>query len=308
MKIMKRIFLIVAILLFIYSDAFSQNILTEGNEYHVISTTGLNVRSGPSLNAKKIGALPFNATVTLIEKKEINRDTLGEAGIWYHENSNLNKIALSGYWVKVKTKELTGYVFSSYLFEKWNRPSLFANQGINEDHIILFPSQGCFDNFRYNSNLNWFGVYVVDNQDIIKPVKPSFFNIENQMAGFCITAHKPENLRLIYGTKADLSTVSAGSSQMLNGFYSSNFDDYPEFNLKGEKLYLKRNGKVQLLNEQFGFAYSIFWKGDIDNDGKQDYILHFGEKAGYTVLFISSEASENEIVKPVSIFFSGYCC
>ena len=53
----------------------------------------------------------------------------------------------------------------------------------------------------------------------------------------------------------------------------------------------------------------VQWKGDLDNDGLDDFIIHFGSgKAGELVLFLSSKAEPGELFKKVARYVTKYCC
>ena len=50
------------------------------------------------------------------------------------------------------------------------------------------------------------------------------------------------------------------------------------------------------------------YSGDIDSDGLEDYIISYGEKPGFSILFLSSEANDGDALKAVASFYSTYCC
>ena len=91
-----------------------------------------------------------------------------------------------------------------------------------------------------------------------------------------------------------------------------NFEDefYTEQNENERLLILRKHGIKQILNEGFGRQHPscLYFEGDLDGDGKNDYVISYGVKSSITILYLSSEANRNELIKAVSIFYSGYCC
>ncbi|WP_103867512.1 SH3 domain-containing protein [Aquimarina sp. I32.4] len=69
----------------------------------ITAKSGLNVRKEPSLKSKKIGKLDYKQKATIIERT-LEPLKLNEDG----------KI-IEGFWVKIKTDKLSGYVFKEYL-------------------------------------------------------------------------------------------------------------------------------------------------------------------------------------------------
>jgi len=71
-----------------------------------------------------------------------------------------------------------------------------------------------------------------------------------------------------------------------------------------QSIYAKHNDKIQWISDE---SY-IDWVGDLDQDGIMDYIVTHGEKNAMTILYLSSGRRDEEIVRPVAIYYSGYCC
>jgi hypothetical protein len=49
-------------------------------------------------------------------------------------------------------------------------------------------------------------------------------------------------------------------------------------------------------------------KGNIDSDVLNDYIITYGEKPGNTILFLSSQEEDGDVLKDMTCFYNTYCC
>jgi hypothetical protein len=79
-----------------------------GDKLYVAPTTGLNIRTQPSLQAPTLAKLQYNSTVTILtEPTETEQIQVSDF--------NGGKLNLQGNWVKVKAGEVTGYVFDGML-------------------------------------------------------------------------------------------------------------------------------------------------------------------------------------------------
>ena len=75
------------------------------------------------------------------------------------------------------------------------------------------------------------------------------------------------------------------------------------------KLFLKQGSKKQLLNEPaLDFPTAIAFAGDLDGDNKDDYIIHYGDKAGVMILYLTSQAKTGELIRRVAVFYASWCC
>lgn len=297
-----------------YLLSIAQDYVKDNYKMTVISTKGTNVHSEPNSRSNIMQWLPFGTELQVKYDEGIPIDTID----FFNFSGMPHSLPIDGRWFKIQNPFKKGYVFSAYL---GNRSSIFQpmkNQNINENHILLRNGCDCVDNIWYKPNLNWYGFFKIDNRLFVEPVDIDFFNTQNQILNYCTTAQPQSNLHFIYGTQAELNSISdTGRFGKFHFDYNNiekGFYDYPEFScerFEGDeytKLYLTKKGKKQLLNPNFGDPRCVYWKGDIDSDGEQDYIIIFGERDISHFLFLSSAAEENQIIKLVSILYGGYCC
>ena len=77
-----------------------------------------------------------------------------------------------------------------------------------------------------------------------------------------------------------------------------------------QQLVLKNKGIRQIISPSSSTdgPWNLYWSGDLDGDGQQDYIIQFGDKDARTQLYLSKSAAKNQLVRPVAVYYSGYCC
>lgn len=310
-----------------HSNAQFEGSPIDKNQNLVISTNGLSIRSRPTLKSKKLGVVPFGKKVIIENDKSYGWDTIGlYKSIWGKSYDSENDYPITGHWVKAKYGNISGYMFSAYLYYETNgsysdEPEYLKN--LNKDFAILFPGLNCYSNINFSSKMKWYGVYQEDGIYHLKKTSVSFFRAYSELLDFGISTNDNKSLLFIIGSEKPLN------EKILEGLYWKRFGDsfyqYTDQDFQallkygiqvdpakyGFSITLKSLEKSQLLNPNdagISHAIAIQWVGDLDDDGKLDFILHYGEKNGQTILYLSSEANKNEIVKPVAAYFSGYCC
>ncbi|MEL6923785.1 MAG: SH3 domain-containing protein, partial [Bacteroidota bacterium] len=72
----------------------------DNRQNKVIATTGLNMRSAPSLRSEKVGLVPFGKSVEVIGDEHYGKDTLGTPYKIYHTSADMYQPVVDGYWVK----------------------------------------------------------------------------------------------------------------------------------------------------------------------------------------------------------------
>ena len=326
LRMKTRILMLWMVIFSLQATAQMEETLVDVDRNVVIATSGLNIRSTASLTASIVGYVPFGAKLNIEDDIHYGKDTLASTYTIHYDGGESYEPILSGYWVKVRYKDLEGYVFSTYLF--YDMPE--EEEDFNQSYVLLFEGTDCYDNVRYNKDWYWYGLYQEGSKAVLREVKLSFFTEETELGAFLgITTNKDQASVYIIGSEKPIQNRVLQSSNHID--YSQQFFDAEgEANVelldqaglsivrpKGEyewgfNLIVKdEEGARQLLNPEdsdFYYPSGIDWYGDLDGDGKMDYIIHYGEKVSQTILYLSSAAKEGELVHPVAAYFSGYCC
>lgn len=89
-----------------------------GDTLHCIANGGLTIREKASFSGNKIGIVPYGAIVTAKHQKifRYNEDTIRIASSYIDERGrNYKDVDLQGQWILIIYKNITGYVFDTYL-------------------------------------------------------------------------------------------------------------------------------------------------------------------------------------------------
>lgn len=327
-------FFLLAMLLFVVQFLNAQETLGEhSTQMTVISTTGLNMRSAPNLQSKVVASIPYGAKVEVLSSESFGLETV--AYHTYHSKfrgkKTSDKNEVSGHWRKVKYGENSGYMLDAYLGRI--EPLKAEHKGLNKDYIYLQPRGDCYYNFYYDASMHWYGFYKTGNTIDIRPVKVSFFygQLEELYRPCMISANDNENLVFIIGAKKAIKMKT--TQNLLHSQYKLHsipdrkprqkllFEALSEQGISQEFLmenghsynryFIERDGIKQQLDKNFTYYegdFNVSWMGDIDGDGEYDYIFNYGDKMGYSVLYLSSAAGEGEILKAVAVYYYGFCC
>ncbi|MBK8555917.1 MAG: SH3 domain-containing protein [Lewinellaceae bacterium] len=287
----------------------------------VISPDGLRLRAGPDADSKVLWSAPFGEKVTVLNDEPLLLDTVGYL---YEFNDN---IPINGYWTAVRCRGIRGYMFSAFLGQLATVRA--EDKGLNEDFILLFPGSNCINNTFYKPGYYWYGYYDVPGKRAWKPVRPRFFSLTDWLSEYRISTESPDGLQFIVGSRLPLNIKGDPGIDFLDGNLIRQRDSLlldshvqQQFELKvfplpngyhweSLQLFAVRNGQQQALShlpyDYNGDPYAK-WTGDLDGDGRKDFIITFGDKSSKTMLFLSSRAKKGELVHPVAVFYAAYCC
>lgn len=318
--------------LYISIQSFGQfeKMRIDTNQNVVISPNGLSIRSQPNLKSKKLGVVPFGKKVKIEEDKNYGWDTIGHYDFVWGGSINSN-FPITGHWVKVKYKNIQGFMFGAYLYNAPFRRNYESEtmQKLNNDFALFYPGVNCYLNINFQKNMNWYGIYKEDGVYHLKETSISFFKTYSEATGeisdFGISTSDNRSLLFIIGSKKPLKEKILEGEEWERfsfSFFQYKEEDFEKIkkygleikkvdNQSGFSIQLTQGSKSQILNpKEMGIAHamSIQWAGDLDDDGQLDFIFHYGEKNGQTILYLSSEAKNGDIVKPMAAYFSGYCC
>ncbi|MCB0495018.1 MAG: hypothetical protein KDC79_02690 [Cyclobacteriaceae bacterium] len=301
------------LILFNYYFSYGQVNKDYWTKYYVIAKDGLNLWKDSLTQTNLICVIPYLENVELLEKPKIITDTLDCYMFYPSSEYKPYDMCVVGSWLKIKYKEYEGYAFSGYLrIKRFEQSFSYLNKGFG----LAFVGTDCADNVHRNNNINWYGIFKDSDKFIMKEVSLHYYNDEGSATGYGISTDDNRNLVFVIGSEFDgvIEGEIDGSifPYSLGDFSGKNVNtSIPKnFEIRNEnKLVLKYLNKEQILNTEFSRPSRLLWQGDIDRDNIDDYIIVFGEDKGYyAVLFLSSQAKENEIVKAVAVYYYGYCC
>ncbi|HNR19162.1 MAG TPA: SH3 domain-containing protein [Bacteroidia bacterium] len=285
-----------------------KTVLCKPGENVVISLNGLKLRDKPDSFSKVLTIIPFSELVVVISRNEKEHDILVDE-MW-------------GKWVNVKYKNDTGYVFSAYLSNDINK--------MTESYYLLVPNGGCGENNYFSSSYNYYGFFQSEYSDAteIKKIVPVFYTtgyrtvvmIDSIIQPLFVIASKSEmkegrdnsscSFTNLFSTPDYSLTKGKRIVGLNNGEFLLEVENFISADTILKKLILKdrQTQKVQLISESF-FSFQLIWDGDLDNDGKPDFIIFSGgEKGGAYQLFLSGKAPKGKFVRMVATFDSGICC
>jgi len=152
---MKPSVIIILLCLCPFSEA--QEVPVSNSDYFIIASSGLNLRAKPSLNSEVLTKLSYGEKIERVDDSEVSQ--------------KINNLESS--WVKVKYKNVTGFLYDAYLIKEFRNN--FPTKKINKDFALLYPICTCIPNFQYTNELNWFGVFKGKSGDFAaKQIKPSY--------------------------------------------------------------------------------------------------------------------------------------
>ena len=273
-----------------------------------IAIEGLRIRDTMSSSGYVIGTIPFGEKVDVLAPTAAFTETID---------------SLDGYWVKIKYKELQGYVFSCFLAGGITK--------MDQPYYLLIPYGGCGENMFFSLKYNYYGYYESNINDKMESVKisPIFYSLENLIT---IKADSTAQPVFIIASKETMTSGPRECSYSETNLFSNGV--YGCFT-KGKKTTGLTNGKYYLDVENFNnpdqpekklvmvnqqtkkkqliatsqYTLQLIWDGDLDGDGKTDLIIFKGgEKGGDYELFLSSKAKQGNFVKKVATFEAGDCC
>ena len=281
-------------------------------ERTVIAISGLNLRATPTIDGEIIARVPYLDQVALLSEAVSPTDTLGTVNYGDHVHDVWTD-HIMGEWVKVKYQDKEGYVFNAYLmYDRWEEPL----QTEECQYAISFDGLNCVDNIHRNKDIKWKGIFKNGEGYEMRDVQLSYYMSPDIDLGdwFATTTQSEE---------APLFMIGAAGDQFSNGpvegtyFDGGNYFDYSmdsatveniTIHFLEEEAYLTIDEGDQQQKVILDYGIQILWKGDLDGDGKNDYVFTTGEESSSTTLYLSSEAKEGQLVQPVASYFSGYCC
>lgn len=292
------------------------------NQNTVVAVNGLKMRTKPSLKGKVISKIPYGEKVDIVDPMLTGLDTLDSNYKVYYTEEDYYEPLLSGYWVKARYDGEEGFVFSGFLFYQFEQERKY-----NKKVALLMEGGNCFDNLHYRPDWYWYGIYEEDGVHRLEKIAIDLLVEESELGPMMVvTTNKMKPSLFIIGTPQPLGEKRLFFSEYLGGGQSIYRGGEVEDNVllkaaltvedeeedyHAKLIAIGRNGEQQVLNPEepyYAYPITVQWYGDIDGDGKMDYLINFGEKNSKSILFLSSKAAPGQLVAPVGAYFSGYCC
>ena len=183
-----------------------------------------------------------------------------------------------------------------------------------EAYVYLNPQEAATTRVDSPDAYHWYGLCENTDTVLLYPVDWTAYYRSAPEAGL-IPRLEPtdDQIRLLIGSRVPLRT-GAISGRFYDG-YESAFGHAPALNrpllnelglaLLGTddntELWLGNQYGIQLLSAgDLGVASHAVFAGDLDGDGRRDYVLSYGERAATEVLYLSSAAAPGKLVAPVA--------
>lgn len=308
----------------------------------VISTNGLNLRSGPGTQYSRVMAIPLGAWLDVVKADRSHPDSLSP--IVLHRAHEDWVIARKGFWVEVSYKGRKGYMLDIFLIEseheehREKRQSGSGAMAGEEKEDVYYhlsrPPASSANNFEFRK-LNWYGLYEREPGEYeLRKIELTQFACREAMPSNFITPMDIKDLRYVLGSSSTMKEHSfsglrhegmawrygislnpfqedwetAKSRAESWGIYPSEALDREYYYQKGASIFVEGNPRRELKRPFPGGAVLNF-AGDLDGDERLDYILTFeGDYESYSVLYLSSEAGAGKPPVPVAEYYSGPCC
>lgn len=78
--------------------------------------------------------------------------------------------------------------------------------------------------------------------------------------------------------------------------------------IHGSAGHRQRVPPLKIYNDYEETPSYLVWAGDLDGDGKNDYVFTANDKIGYYALFLSSQVGNGKIAKPAAVLWTWYTC
>ena len=281
----------------------NQNILeSKDNSMVVISTSGLNLRESPTSKSKSLFLVSYGTRVEIIAEEEFGSDTI---------QINMDK-AIIGKWKKVAYLGMEGYMFRPYLLSI--RKNAFPIKRINDEFALWYGRGSCYNNIQYDPRLNWFAVGKGENNNIIsEKIRPRYYWEKGAIVdNIMLETNLDFQPKFLIGTKGNLKKSLTGIFNKIDPI--KDFQESRKIN--NQMYYDKETGSLIYCyeNREVDFSYpdlrtyGLLWRGDLNMDGVDDFIIQYGIKSSKIVLLLSDPTDYEKPFKRVAEFKSGYCC
>ncbi len=291
----------------------------------VIAISGLKIREQPNQQSKVLGIVPYGKKITRLVKN---------TNLAYPE---FTKDSIIGNWEKIKYANIEGYAFNAFYAEGILK--------MEEKYTLLLEDYGWCWYDNYGSPFEKINYYIAllskdSSETTIQQFTPTFSYYNGDIGGIKIDCSDKRESKFIIATKENLKIgkIKSASNKVQiisRGIYdkfklfettipNSNWvfefveekrlseQDQSEYLAKVMFLKDTKTEKKQKISDncQGSETIKLIWSGDIDGDGKTDFLLQFeGEEYdGYFQFFLTKGAENKEMIIPSSRYFLYDCC
>lgn len=280
-------------------------------KYVVIAKSGLFLRAGPNTNSEIIHKVPYFEKVEVVDEISYGRDSIKVKSFYHYERE------IKSSWVKVNYNKQEGYMLSLYLSPVYRRVA----DVLDQDHALQLVGGNCDFNFHPNPNLQWYGIFKEAGSYLRKPISLEYqYQHGNGMDPVITDIKNGDSLVFCFASDRVLPTNDVKNKELK--FNQENRSKVFSFlgigeerkeDKEGVDYFLTKNGITQKLNLdeselEWDYLNNFMWIGDLDEDGEEDYLIRYNEKVSRVILYLSAEAKEGELVRPVAIYLTSNCC
>lgn len=308
-------------LLFVFVLLFPLSLLAQSHpappptEAYVIATSGVNMRARPNLQGRKVLAIPYGKTVTILDDSASAPLKVGD---------------IVGCWQKVQYKNKNGYTFSAFLSREYTPEA-------TKTPFLLFNSNiSCKGNLRYDPDFTYYAISVAkDGQSKVEPVDISFYQrplgeldgtflqldwggakLRGMVVGGKWTAGKsipaldlPNNVNdNTWQEVRETQTIDLWGEFVLE--YRWTWGEDEKQPLTYQIWVTEPEGEREQLicgtGTPLQYLPLLKWTGDLDGDGMPDFVLESDKGSAH--LFLSSLARKGKLVGHAASYIGGYCC
>ena len=312
----------------------------------VIAVSGLKLRATPDRESRVLALAPFGAKVMVKNEyrptpdgkrqsyqPEARRDTIG---ILRENDSFGRKIQEPhiGYWLSVVYEGKSGYMFSGFLLPEQAREATPPYP--NEDWRVQFATGNACSSASpdMEKHWNWYGLFrESDGKYALRSVRLQYaiadYTDEHGEAEI-IDREVITQTPGVSGTSLFLVGYS-GKLKERSGISGADLfrsQDDPKLqklaSLQPYGIAVQKNspihdwdytvfatsvsGKKQKLGmPDMEGSPEVYWAGDLDGDGRYDYLCSEGDKFGGTTLYLSTLAKPDEMVGLAAVLYQWNC-
>jgi hypothetical protein len=285
------------------AESIYERFFAPGTKLYIVSTEGSALHTEPREGSEVLSILPFRDSV-IVEQHPFSVEEIKAKHNEYGKT----------FWIKIKGERGEGYIVSRDVI-------LSRMKNINSQAHLLLASTGCVNNYVYRSDFRYYGIFDSDREYVRKEIQPEFSGMHEPWEGLVwdgytirVRGNEKSQPLFIFGLPKILKEGTIKQSELLpiEGEVEREIALQDGMTLSVAKFgstihltfYSAARKEIQVLEFQY-----LNWCGDLDGDGKIDFVYsrESGELSGVSIA-LSSMAEDHQVVKEVFTFGIGLCC